>query len=138
MQGLGAPRHERLGLGSEGVPHQGEDSAKKHHEDPEQFKRVQAGAQDALQTAQLHMNEISLLDGVIEGGQPGRTTVQSQVIAMNEPGRRRDVDGSSCRSEFQVNPEQLRRAQTQSSRSYAACSAAHRGSRMLGERQLAS
>ena len=30
---------------------------------------------------------ITLLDGVIEGGQPGRTTVQSQVIAMNEPGR---------------------------------------------------
>jgi hypothetical protein len=41
-------------------------------------------AKDALQAARERMNEITLLDGVVEGGGAGRITVQNQVITMND------------------------------------------------------
>ena len=40
--------------------------------------------QGALQDARVRMNEITLLDGVVEGGGAGRITVQNQVITMND------------------------------------------------------
>ena len=50
----------------------------------EQHAPTVKNVKDALQAARERMNEITLLDGVVEGGGAGRITVQNQVITMND------------------------------------------------------
>ena len=58
--------------------------AKTNSEGEKEFSSAADRAKKALQDARERMNELTLLDGVVDGSSQGRTAVQSQIIAMND------------------------------------------------------
>ena len=61
-----------------------EDIAKKNNEGEKEYDSAVRHARSALQNAKERMNEITLLDGVVDGSSQGRSTAQTQIIAMND------------------------------------------------------
>ena len=58
--------------------------AKKNSETKNQYDSAKKIADGALKDARERMNEITLLDGVVDGSSQGRSAVQTQIIAMND------------------------------------------------------
>ena len=61
-----------------------ESVAKKNSEGEKEYESAVRIANGALQDARERMNEITLLDAVVDGSSQGRSTVQTQIIAMND------------------------------------------------------
>ena len=61
-----------------------ESVAKKNSEGEKEYASAKGIADEALTDARERMNEITLLDAVVDGSSQGRSTVQTQIIAMND------------------------------------------------------
>ena len=58
--------------------------AKTNSEGEKEFASAGDIAKKALQDARERLNELTLLDGVVDGSSQGRSAVQGQIIAMND------------------------------------------------------
>ena len=61
-----------------------ESVAKKNSEGEKEYASAKGIADEALTDARERINEITLLDAVVDGSSQGRSTVQTQIIAMND------------------------------------------------------